>query len=225
MLISFGAIAQEYIVSIKNTVELVPGQEVEAIISRVDGRERVEYFEGQILADVLYVLEDKKEKTLFLVKSQSSQTKKKDLNRFEIQGAEFKDKKIETNFTLFPNKYEYSNKKSRRNIFFITLAILIFMIIIIKLKNKHSKKKRIKSQREKLLAIIIGAQSREDFEKIYILKEQVKDSLEYNKKHFETFCTVLNSIQYKAQWNQEEKKKIKEIHDKLIRNIEVLDGL
>lgn len=224
-LISLPLFAQEYNVEILNKKVIEPGDEVEARISRVDGVEREKFFEGQIINNVLFVLVDNSEKTKFLVKAAPPLEKQTHDNRFVIKGAQFKNTKTQTNYTLFGNDYVYEAKRSKRNIYILGVLLILTLFFIIQYLKKRKMKLKVMEKRKELLKKIKEAYARKEFEDIYAKRLQIEESLKFEESDFKKLLELIYRLQYQKNWTDEQLSEIKKSHKKIIMTMEIRDGL
>lgn len=95
----------------------------------------------------------------------------------------------------------------------LTLTLVIFgiLLLIFGLKNKFKlflqkrrQQKILKLNRKHLMNQLESVKSREDLEKVYLIKSQIKELYSVEESSYKQFVRQMNAIQYKPEWTIEE---------------------
>lgn len=217
--------AAEYRVEILNASVVKPGDEVKAKITRVDGDIREEFFNGQIIDNVLYVLEDNNEVTKLLVKPAPKKEKMLLSDKFEVTGAQFKDMKVNVNYTVFENDFKLTGQKKTRKYFWITLLALLLIMFTYFLIKKQRAKNQKKKIRKEFVEKILSLNSRKEFEWLYENKEQLLEYFTSLNLEVTKLLVLINEKQYQKQWSQHDLDVIEREYQVLKKSIRRNDGV
>ena len=204
------AIADDYIVMpSKSTQEKLKLGDIVyvEVLNKTGGK----VFNGRRLGSLLYVL-DKDEKNVYRVIVSPENKKKNDMtpnpDTFELRGFQF-EKSLENytkDFETDLKEYEIEYDGYKKYIIYL-IAIFVFpflmkgLLIIIRLSQK--KRERLRKKRQ-LKSIILKAKTREELEKVYQYKSQIKEYINIEDRYMDEFIQAMNEIQYKKRWTEKD---------------------
>lgn len=92
-------------------------------------------------------------------------------------------------------------------------------------RREKLKKIKLKARADELLGLIQKADSKKDYSKIYILRSEITQFLEYDNSEFNKIMKHLDSIQYQKSWPEEDFNLIKKNFKKIKDDIKVKSGI
>lgn len=135
-------------------------------------------------------------------------------------------------FMTFDVPYNMENFKTQTwpLILGIFLVFIFFPLFLFGIKafKKMMKSKKIRQQFQKqsqeYIELILSAQSRKDFEQIYLSRKSIKNHIDVSEKKFEKFLNEINEHQYKEVWSETEIIRLKSLQNEL-GDLRVLRGV
>lgn len=175
-------------------------------------------FTGKRMGSLLYVL-DKDEKNVYRVIVSPENTQKKldreEQDKFELSGFKF-EKSLENYSQNFETEFKEYDIEEASYTKYIVYLIIIFLLpfgikyTLMLLKALEKKKKR-QARKKWLRNMILKAKTREELEKVYQYKKEIKEYLKLEAENIEDFIQQMNDIQYKRRWNEDDVSKISKV--------------
>lgn len=124
----------------------------------------------------------------------------------------------------------YSFNKSNTLIYLLIFLVFLVCIYfgrkpILKIFHKRQQKKLLVLKQEKLKELLDHANDREGYENIYLIKKEINDFFEVDKKIFNEYVKTMNQIQYLPQWSDENFRLAKSSLEKLRNNLREKSGV
>lgn len=110
------------------------------------------------------------------------------------------------------------------SLFIILLGLVFIKYIFIPQKKKMREKSYRKQKADILIKQLDSVSSREDFETIYKIRNDLIEFVDVDSTALKKFYEKLNQIQYKKSWSDEEKESLNKIF-KTIGNAKLKNGI
>lgn len=159
-------------------------------------------------------------KKLFYVVTLNS-SKKPDTYDFIIKGFNIKSLQImDQNYTVLSSDYKRNIQENitQKLLIYIVISfaiLVIFFIIYKKIKYRRMVRQKTLAESEYLKSIVSNCKTREDIEKIYKNRKEIRSKLNIEYKIFDNLIQQLDEIQYKKDWSTEELNSLIEITQKI----------
>ena len=225
LLVSFSTFADDYVVMPSQAVEesLKLGDILYVEVINKSGNK---VFDGKRIGNLLYVL-DKTDKNTFRVIVSPENTKNKKIepnaDTFELSGFKF-EKGLDNytqNFELDLKQYELEEASYKRYLIYLLIiflspfALKYFLIFL----RKYEKKQKQRLKRKRLKTMILKAKTREELERVYQYKREIKEYLKIEEDNLEDFLREMNNIQYKKRWSEEDIGSISKVVSKFKKDV------
>jgi hypothetical protein len=128
----------------------------------------------------------------------------------------------------------YTDKKSSTNILIsiliaLSFLVLIFLIYYIKNRKQNIRKKlelkKWKENQDHFIIKLKDAKSRKDIEDIYMETNKLNEFFELGKNELDQFINIMNKIQYKKSWTENELEEALKVYKSFHSSIEVKNGI
>lgn len=183
-----------------------PGDIIEVYVSE-EAPEDLGELKNKRLGNKLYVLSVDNDNRLLkvIITKEPKEGEQKDsvaVNYINLQFNPDSSPTVPQYFTL-----ETGNEFKIREYIWYVLPIIVLIILVLAYRffNPWIRLK-IKKRKEKneLREMVLNAQAREDYEKIYKVRKQLKAVFSLSTKEISDFEKVMNSYQYRKDWNGDE---------------------
>jgi len=234
LLISLSLYAQDEIV-IQESIHLSPYKQ--AILKNGDktiiklnsklANDELKKYVSKKIADKFYVLkffesEEGKFYEVFVLNpvQQNPKSKDKTISLAEDFKFEFDKDRIAKEFMILDVPYEEIIKTPLWQYILYSLVGFIFMFVTfryayIPLSKKNKIRRKRKKKAESIIRQLDTVKTREDFERIYQIKDDLHEFLDIDGHALKQFYQKLNAIQYKQNWTEEEKNSLEKIYKKI----------
>ena len=129
---------------------------------------------------------------------------------------QFDQSRIAKDFIVLHKNYEKPEEvdwtmRVIATLLFLIFSLLSFQFILKPISVSLKKKKRRKEKARFYIEKLESVNSREDFEYIYRVRNEIERFLEFDGDAFNKFYEELNKIQYKKDWSNEDQTKLEKI--------------
>lgn len=194
---------------------------IETKKSEVELRKYIDKKINEILYVNAYRNENGKHQFNVFVLNPPKKSEKKEVE-FEIKGFDYHPLKTSQNPELVVKKNSYKlTEKKQKNLQLIGISalacvfILIVLILIYKSNTKRKKKKIFKIRGKEVLSSLKNINSREELERIYILRKEIIKYLDVDEVAFKKYLNKIDKLQYKKEWSNEEFEEVKKTLEKI----------
>lgn len=223
--ISLQVYADTYLVMPTNavTAEVGVGDILEVEVINQDGS-KVNLKDNR-LGKIFYILENIEENTYRVVVSPK---KSADKDNVEKDSFEYRGFKFNQDLKNFTNEYvtkEIELDLEKTGVSYIRYIIFsLIMIVFIwfgpELYKKYHHKKKVNQRKKYLIKKINTIKTRNDIEEIYKYKKEWRDLFDISSDSYNQIVQILNTIQYKKSWDDEDRT----IANKAIKKLRGLIG-
>jgi hypothetical protein len=193
------------------------------------GFDDLQKYKNKRIGDILYVLEVNRDGNgIFIRGILASPEQKKSISEkniapndnFTIKNLNYKPSENEKlkDFIIYNGpdvKFSEGSKRALK-IFMAFIGLVIGLLIIKKMLRIRNLKAKENKRLEILEGEIRSNSSKNEFELFYIKRKSILNDFRFETSKYEDFLLLLNQIQYKETWSEEELKQIKESYSKLI---------
>ncbi|MCO4754677.1 MAG: hypothetical protein KC478_09340 [Bacteriovoracaceae bacterium] len=188
---------------------------------------------GERIGGVFYVLEQNGEKLKVIVANPQSVegVREKTSNQYRLVGFDYEFKKSQPIQDFIIEDKEYDLDETMGPFWLVVISLITFGIffIIFKLYRQKVRDRQLKERKRadahELLNKFKKASTREELEELYLTRNEVRELIDFNEKHFLDFLQLLDSHQYKKEWSESELLEVREKLSKLNKNLSVKSGI